>query len=294
MAKLAQDLSDLISERPDISALTGATAESRERANEFYRQIALLQQQYNQQLQQQAQLGRQLDRQIAGTAPSVAGTQLQQGLGQTRNAISAQASGASGNNAALANYGAVQALAAAQAKQQQDAAMLRAQEVQNAITAKANLLNNQQQATAGQTSSATGASTALSGQNVAGAGKVADANAAEVGAQRNLLGNVVQGAGSAMTALSDEETKTNKRPIAGNEMDEFLRHIEGFKFNYKPENVGPSAPAGERVGEMAGEVNKGGPIGRAVSDGTSIDLRNAVGALLAAVAHVNRKAEARA
>lgn len=253
-----------------------------------------MQQQYNQQLQAQNAVGRQLDRQIAGTAPSVAQTQLQQGLGQTRDAVSAQAVGASGQNAAVANYGAIQALAHAQAKQQQDAAALRAQEVQNATTAKANLLNNQQQATSAQSGQATTAGTALSGQNTAGAGKVADANAAEVGAQRNLLGNVVGGAGSVLSFISDEDKKTDKQPIAGGDMDSFLKHIAGFTFKYNPETVDKGAPAGERTGPMAQDVHKGGPVGAAVSNGKEIDVANAIGALLAAVSHVNRKVEGRA
>jgi hypothetical protein len=294
-----------IFEGPNLSPLTGAVANDRARADEFYRQLAKLQQDYQQQLAAQSALTRGLDRTIAGTAPSVAGTQLQQGLGQTRNAISAQASGASGQNAAMANYGAVQALAQAQAKQQQDAALLRAKEVSDAQALKANVLNQQQGATGVQSGQATAGATGLSGQENTSAGNLAAQNAAEVASNRALFSNLVSGVGNAAvaggasssapapTAKSDEETKTNKTPIAKGEMDQFLDHISGFTFKYKPGEVDETAPAGKRVGQMAQDVNKGGPIGAAVSDGKEIDMRNAIGALLAAVSHVNRKVEAR-
>src|SRR5215470_2869127 len=92
----------------NLAPLSNATAEDRAQSQEFFRQLALLQQNYNQALQQQRALGRQYDQVIAGTAPSVAATQLQQTTGQIDNALRANAAGASGNNAALANYGAIQ------------------------------------------------------------------------------------------------------------------------------------------------------------------------------------------
>ena len=293
MAKLAQDLSDLLSDRPDQSALTGAMEGDRAQAQEFYRQLALLQQHYNEQRLQQAGTARQLDAQIRGTAPSVANTQLMRGVSQIGDAARATTAGASGNNAALGNYGAIQAMGQAQAKANADAAVLRANEINQATMAKANVLGQQQQATGQQTAAATAGGTALSGQQTSAAGKVADLNAGETAAQRNLLGNVVQGGGSLLAAMSDETKKTDIQPVAGNEMDDFLNHIAGFTFKFKPDAVGPTAPAGERVGPMAQDVHSGGPIGEKVSDGKQIDMRNAIGALLAAVSHVNRKVEAR-
>src|SRR5678809_485518 len=117
------DSTGTILQGPDVSPLTSATSEDRRRADEMFRYLAQLQQQYQQQLAAQNATVRALDRTISGTGPSVAGTQLQQGLNQTQAAVNAQASGASGQNAGVASYGAIQALAAAHAKAQQDAAL---------------------------------------------------------------------------------------------------------------------------------------------------------------------------
>jgi hypothetical protein len=277
----------------DTSALTNATDASRAHANDFYRQLALLQQQYQQQLAQQSALGRSYDRTIAGTAPSVAGTQLQRGVGQIADSARATAAGAGGNNAALANYGAIQAAGAAQAKANAEAAQLRAQEVAAAQANKAQLLNAQQQATGTQSGQATGAATTLGGQNLSGAGGIVSANQHENDAERNLAASGLNSIGSVATLASDENKKTDIKPVAGNEMESFLRHISGFNFKYKDGGKSPGEGPGERVGVMAQDVHSGGPIGKMVSDGKSIDMRQAIGALLAAVAHVNEKTNAR-
>lgn len=191
-----------IFEGPNISPLTNATAEDRRRADEMYRYLAQLRQQFQQQQAAQSATTRSLDRTIAGTGPSIAGTQLQQGLDQTQSAISAQASGANGVNAGVANYGAIQALAQAHAKAQQDAALLRAREVEQAIQAKAGILGQQQNATNAMAGNVTGAGTALSGQSTTAAGGVVQANTAEEAARRALAANMLQGVGQAAIAGS--------------------------------------------------------------------------------------------
>lgn len=181
---------------PDTSPLTDATAIDRQRAEEFFRRLAELQANYQQTYGAQNALGRSLEGTIRGTAPSVAGTQLQQGLGQTRAAISSQAAGGTGVNAALSNYGGIQALAAAQAKQQQDASLLRAEEVARAQQAKAALLAAQQQATGNMAGTITGAGVNLSGQATGAAGNVVSANQQEIAARRNLATNAAGALGS--------------------------------------------------------------------------------------------------
>jgi hypothetical protein len=272
----------------DTSALTGAVGSDRAHAEDFYRRLALLNQQYQQQLAAQSGLGRQLDRQIAGTAPSVAQTQLRRGVGDIQNNINATTSGASGNTAALAGYSGIQALGAAQAKANADAAQIRAQEVAQAEQAKANLLAQQQAATGQQTATATGAGTALSGQAVSGGAALGNLNQEEIASERNLVGNVASGVGSKL--ISDEDEKEDISPVKGGDMDAFLKHVAGFNFEYKSKSDGP----GKRVGVMAGDVKQGGPVGRAVSDGHEIDVKNALGALMAAVGHLNKKIESRA
>lgn len=187
---------------PDTSALTSATGADREQAAEFYRRLAMLQQQYDQQLAAQSALGRSLDRTIAGTAPSVAGTQLQQGVGQIRNAVASEAAGAGGNNAALAQYGGIQAIAAAQAKANQEAAVLRAKEIHDAQVAKAGLLNQQQGATGNMAGINASGGTSLSGAATTGAGNIAKINEDETNAWRNFVSNLSGGVGGTLTKIA--------------------------------------------------------------------------------------------
>lgn len=182
----------------DLNPLLSATAEDRARANEFFRNLQFLQQQYQQALQQQSALGRSYDQVIAGTAPSVAQTQLRRGVDETGAAVRAEAAGAGGNNAAMANYGAIQALAQARARANADAAALRAREVEAARQGKAGVLNNMQQATASQFSPTIGAGVGLSGQSTSGAGVYGGLDAQEAAAQRAFFSNLAQGAGSAI------------------------------------------------------------------------------------------------
>jgi hypothetical protein len=182
----------------DISPVTAATAEDRQRSQEFFRYLQMLQQNYQQALSQQQSLGRSFDNVIAGRGPSVAGTQLQEGVGNIRHAVSAQAAGAGGNNAAASNYGAIQALAAAQAKANQDAAMLRAKEVADARTGKAVLLNQEQAATGNLFGPTIGGGTTLSGQSTTSAANQAKLDQEETEARRNLVSNFLGGASSAI------------------------------------------------------------------------------------------------
>jgi len=89
--------------------------------------------QYAQNLNGENNLAGSLGRTIAGTAgPSVAQTQLRQGLDQSNADMMAAGAGASGVNSVLARYQARQQAGAAGAQMQQAAAMLRAQEVAQA------------------------------------------------------------------------------------------------------------------------------------------------------------------
>lgn len=183
----------------DTSPLGDAVGGDRRRSDEFYRAFARLQQQYEQQLAAQSALGRSYDKTINGTGPSVATTTLERGLNQTGAAVNAEASGASGQNAGMAQYGAIQALAAAHAKAQQDAAVARAQEAQAAQNAKAGLLNQEQGATANMVGSVVPAGTALSGQSTGAAGGLVNANEEEIKQRRALAANILGGVSSFAT-----------------------------------------------------------------------------------------------
>lgn len=183
----------------DTSPLSTATSTDRQRSDDFYRQLAMLQRQYEQQLAAQGALTRSIDKTIAGTGPSVAGTSLQRGLDQTRSAISAEASGASGQNAGMASYSAIQALGAAEAKRQQDAAVARAAESASAVQAKAGILNQEQGATGNMAGIVTPAGTALSGQATGAAGNLVAANEDEIKQRRALAANILGGVSSIAT-----------------------------------------------------------------------------------------------
>jgi hypothetical protein len=99
----------------------------------------------------------------------------------------------------MASYSAIQALAAAQAKQQQDAAVARAAEAAQAQAAKAQILNQQQAATGNLAGVVVPAGTALSGQNTVGSGQLVNANEDEIKQRRALAANALNSVGSAAT-----------------------------------------------------------------------------------------------
>jgi hypothetical protein len=121
---------------------------------------------------QQGNLVNDLLRTANGQGPSVANTQLQQGLGDiNRNAMS-QAAGATGAGGVLARYGAMIGGANAAAQTNQAAAIQRAQEIAQARAQAANVLAQQQQNTS-----------ALYGTNVKG---IADMSGQDLKAEGNL------------------------------------------------------------------------------------------------------------
>lgn len=185
---------------PNTSVLTNATGYDQATAQQFFQYLNALRQNYQNTLNAQNNLVGQNNAVIAGAAPSVAQTQLQQGLGQQRAALSSQAAGATGQNAALANYGSIQALGAANAKANQDAALLRAQEVAQARAANAGILGQEQQATGSMAGTTTAGGTGLSGQAVSGGAALGNINANELDAQRNFWSNLIKGAGSTIAA----------------------------------------------------------------------------------------------
>jgi hypothetical protein len=155
-------------------------------------QEALLQQQSaqyaareQQDYQRQLGYGQMLQNQIAGTgAPSVAQRQLVAGLDQQNRNQASQVAGASGSNAALANYGAMLQAGQAGAQMNQQQAVLRAQEIQSAQNQLGGLYSSMGQRSMG------GYGTALGGaQNYAGmATSIAQANQrAQMAATGTLL-----------------------------------------------------------------------------------------------------------
>jgi hypothetical protein len=277
---------------PDQANLDQATADAQQRARDFYSHLALINSQYQQALGQQNNLGTTLDRTIAGTGPSVAQNQLQQGLGQVRQQAESEASGTTGQNSALARYAAIMAGGNAAAQTNQQAAGLRAEEVARAEAAKAGLLNNEQAAIGGMYGANTTGANAAGGQAIQGSNAEAQINLQNTESNRQLASNLVQagGQGAAKMFGSDEREKENVKGISDPEMDAFLKHLSGFSFDYKP--GAPNASPGHRAGVMAQDVQEGGPIGKSlVLNGKrlALDSANSIGAVLAAVGYLNKK-----
>lgn len=158
---------------PAQANLTGIADQDADATRQLLTQLAQYNQQYGEAFRRQSDAGRGYDAVIAGTAPSVAQAQLQQGVGQIAQQQQAQASGATGQNAAIARVAAMQNTGAAQAEANQHAALIRATEVAQA--------RQQQAAIYGQQAGEAGG---MYGTNVSGAAGFAAPAAAAAGAER--------------------------------------------------------------------------------------------------------------
>lgn len=148
------------------------------------------------------ELARHLGDVIAGRAPSVAEAQLEQGLGQIRQAADSEASGTSGNNAALARIQAIQTGGAATANANQTATLLRAQEVADAERNQGAVLGN----VAGQSANMYGTNLSgaanFSGQAGNEAGEQAQIDAQKAAANRQLVANLLAAGGATAATIA--------------------------------------------------------------------------------------------
>lgn len=182
---------------PADPGLTQQAQRNLQFANQLASGLGRLNQDYRQAQTGQSQLGQTLNADIAGTAPSVAGTQLRQGLEQIQRGADSQASGATGTNAGLARYGAIQASGAAGAEANQDAAMARVQERANAIAAKGQLLGQQQQGANQMYATNVSGANAAAGNAAGPAGVQAQVDQADRAKWLNFIGNMAGAAGAA-------------------------------------------------------------------------------------------------
>jgi hypothetical protein len=159
-------------------------------------------QQFDQSISGEKALSQHLNDVIAGQAPSVAGQQLQQGLGQVRQQADSMASGASGANAGAARLQAIQSGGAAAAGVNQQAAMLRATEQAAAVQNQGAVLGN----IAGQSAN-------MYGTNVTGAANFSNqagteaAQQAQIDEQRReanlrLITNLAAAGGAGLATLA--------------------------------------------------------------------------------------------
>lgn len=100
------------------------------------------------------------------------------------------------------------------------------------------------------------------------------------------------GAGKAILAMfSDERAKKSikHKGNSGNEIEEFVNNIQPYEYQYK----NPAHGTGQKMGIMAQDLEKS-DVGRTLvdqaPDGTKmVDTNKAIGAILAAVADINKK-----
>src|SRR5262245_55585982 len=231
----------------------------------------------------------QLAAAAAGRVPSPAEIQLQQQAGINAARQFGLAAALQGRNPGAALRSARLGSLATQGQTNIDAAMLRAKEQADARAALVNAL----QSARGQGQNLLGADVdwrkallggeenALYAGTRAATGEV-DAQQKQAAANRGLIGDL-------LGAVSDRTAKKDIRPA---DLDSLADSLKGFRFRYKDEAHGK----GERVGVMAQDVAKGGPIGkRMVNMGPGgklrLDVGNAVGAALAMSAQALRRSK---
>ncbi len=238
----------------------------------------------------------------SGQAPSAAQIQLQ-------NQGAANAAGQFGSAAALqgrnpglalqmATTGAVntQAQTNAQAAQQRAADMATAQgQLTGAIQGQGATLGNMQgQGIGAQQNYAQNQLGALNAGVNASTG-LQQANTANAASNNAYYGGLLSGAAGAATAATIKSDRTAKTDVEHADLDKLASALQAFAFKYKP----GEGPAGERVGVMAQDVLKGGPVGRGMVDRggdgkLQLDGSNAVGAALAMSAEALKRTKRKA
>lgn len=262
--------------------------------------------------QQQANVGLQgqniagLQSIASGAAPSAAAIQLQNqsAMNQANQLGAAAALQGRDPGAALrmATTGAVNTQAAtnAQAAQQRASDMATAQgQLTGAIQGQGGALGNIQNTSigAGQNYAANQLGALTQGVNASTG--LQQANTANAASSNAFYGGALSaGAGIGAAALSPAPIKsdrTAKTDVEHADLDKLASAMEGFLFRYKA----GQGPEGLRVGEMAQNVAKGGPIGRDMVDmggdgKLQLDGSNAVGAALAMSAEALKRSKRKA
>ena len=254
-------------------------------------------QQYDATQAAESSLAGKLNDTIAGTAPSAARAQLEQGLSQIVQQQQSQASGATGEGAALARVTAANNTANAQTGANAAQAGIRANEVAGAEQALGGVLGNQ--ANQAITSSGQAQTSAGNFSNLAGNNEQNNDTLTQSGGKNQLttVGTLASSAGSALTptSTSDMNEKTNVKPA---DMDDFLSKISaatggagGFEYDYKhPGADGQSE--GRKVGVPAQAVAKS-KVGKKIvkNDGGTLKMGHGemLGAIIGALAHLHEK-----
>lgn len=274
-------------------------------SNQFLSSLGQYGQQFNGAMAQQNSLAGDLNKTIAGTAPSVARAQLEQGLSQIVQDQNSAASGATGEDAALARQNAMHNIGNAEAATNAQTAGLRAQEVQGAEQQLGNVLGAEAGESAGMYGTGVNASLNASGQ--AGTEQGNRESLVQSGGKNQLttLGSVAGALGAAGTAgggsssgggassaltgavTSDENAKENIKPA---DMKDFMSKLSAVSFDYK--NPGEAGTTTDHVdaGVRAQDVKKS-KMGKKIVKGDSpkmkLDGVQAISAALAGIGNLH-------
>lgn len=250
----------------------------------------------------QNQLVTALQAQANGTAPSAAELQLKQQAAQNQASAYGNATALQGRNPGQALRAALGASTATQAATNSQAAQMRASEQasgQNQLSQALSGMQGQQATSRGQDINQTLGTEqnilGASGQQVTAAGNVTGANLQNAAAQNTAAGGIVSGALNAVGNYAGSKSDpTEKKNIAVAPLDKLANALQGFTFDYKHPGTPGEAP-GRRVGIMATDALKGGPVGRSMvrndtNDGKlALDGGNSLGAALAMSAEALRR-----
>lgn len=132
------------------------------------------------------------------------------------------------------------------------------------------------------------------------AGGVASQTNTMAAGQRNATdrsldawGNVVNAGMTGAVLSSDETKKKDVKDVSGIDLESFMSSLDPKKFQYK-DPAAPGASDGENVGVMAQDVEKT-PVGKTMvkdtAGGKVIDVKKALGVLLAAISELNDRVE---
>jgi hypothetical protein len=286
-------------------------------SQQFLSSLGQYGQQYSGAQAAESSLAGKLNATIAGTAPSVARSQLEQWLSQIVQQQQSQASGATGEAGAASRVAAMNNTANAQAATNSQDALLRANEVTGAETALGSLDANQ----AGQALTASGQAQTSAGNfsNLAGNQEQNNDTLTQSGAKNQLttVGTLassggsalgIPGGGSGLSNLGGEAAPTTsdmneKTNVKGADMEDFLSKISaatggkgGIEYDYKDPSK-PGQSEGRKVGVPAQAVAKskvGKKIVKADDEGTlKMGHGEMLGAIIGALAHLNNKVNAR-
>lgn len=253
--------------------------------------------------QQQQQLIGQMQQRVLGQAPSVAELQMGRGMDLTRQALASQAATQRGVSGGLAQRQLARATAGTMQEQAAQGGLLRAQEQQAAEQSLAGLLGQtraQDQALMAQANQLAqqymamgmGADQAqfLANMKLEELRQGARSQQAQFGAQQQAG---LLGAGATIGAaalMSDINQKTNIKD-SSKEIGKFLKAISGKSYDYKDSSM-PGTTEGKRYGIIAQDLEKSDMGKSLVKDtihGKMVDVPQSVGALLAAVSHLNKR-----